>query len=143
MSMRALSTISLIVLMSCTSTEERLVADGVVPLTGPEVSALVSGNTLSTKGDGWTHDTFIDASGRLTGRAVWNGGSETADGVWEVTEDGLYCRDWENDWAGGGYGCSRVYPAGDGGHWFIYANGSRGEVTEIYVTVSEGNTQSL
>ncbi|MEL6266246.1 MAG: hypothetical protein AAFR52_11475 [Pseudomonadota bacterium] len=137
------SLVGVALLAGCQTTEEKLVEGGAQPLTADEVAALVVGNTLYTASDRWRHHSYYAPDGTAAGRTTWDGGEESASAVWEISEDGLWCRDWDNDWGGGEHGCQAVYPAGDGDYWFIYRRGSHGETKDFKVTVLEGNPEAL
>ncbi len=78
-------TLMLGILGACTSTEEALMDDGYVKLSGGDIAAVLTGNTLSDD-SGATY--FVSAS-EMT--ATYNG--ETDSGTWLVDGDN-YCRTW-------------------------------------------------
>jgi hypothetical protein len=77
-----------------------------------ELRETLMGHTLSRSGGPlwrrWDYAAVHRADGTITGRVSWSGGEEVADGVWEVTPEGLYCRTWKNDWGAGQRGCFQV-----------------------------------
>lgn len=129
-------------LTACKSTQERLTEQGVAPMSGEEIAAFLTGNTIRSTGDGWVWHGYYDPSGVLRGKSVWNGGSEEATATWEINDQGQSCSDWDNDWGGGGYGCYAWYRDGEVIRW-IHQSGSVGNRTEGVVTMIEGNPENL
>lgn len=69
-----------------------------------------SGGTMFQR---WAYLGLHHDDGTMTGRISWSDGHEEHTGVWDVTSDGLYCRTWSNQWAGGKRGCFRVSGNGE------------------------------
>jgi hypothetical protein len=84
-------------------------ADDGEHLVGKALETAFVGNTIEgTFPDGTYTVFFLDAHemhGRFAGK---DGSSNNDSGVWQATEDGLFCRKWRN-WAGGARSCTRVF----------------------------------
>lgn len=142
MSIIPLTLVATAALAGCQSTEEALAERGVPQMTGPEIVELIAGNTVRQEGDGWVWHGFYAKDGTVVGRTTFDGGIETGRGVWEVNERDLECTDWDNDWGGGGYGCSAYYRDGEVIH-YVHREGSRGNYPEGSFTVLAGNPENL
>ena len=83
-------------------------------LTGPEIQAYLKNSTLVHEGSQRIWYVYLREDGTLAGRSdVKDGGDvEYGHGTWEVTNDQI-CRQWSNDWAGGGRGCATVFQSGE------------------------------
>lgn len=113
-----------------------------VQLSADEIRKLFSGVTIRREGGGWVWYGYYAPDGSLRGRAEWTGGGQTGTGHWEISEDGLLCREWDNNWGGGGYGCSRIYRYGDQ-IIQVHARGSAGRFRKSRLTLLQGNPQGL
>ena len=129
-------------LFGCTSTAEQMAEKGIEPMTAAEIREAFTGNSAYIKGPDWEYTGYYNPDGTLIGRSWWQGGEETATATWEIKDDGLLCRDWDNDWGGGGYGCARMYRDGEN---IVYDNvsGSAGKYPSLTLTLSEGNAFNL
>ncbi|MEL6210604.1 MAG: hypothetical protein AAFR44_10575 [Pseudomonadota bacterium] len=85
-----------------------------VALSGTEVEIYLRNSTLSHKSEDLRWHVYVGADGSLTGLARARDGSQVqrARGRWEVSPEGLLCRQWEGDWGGGRSGCATVYQYG-------------------------------
>ena len=129
-------------LWGCASTAERMAKKGIEPLTADELRTTLPGNSVYERGDTWEYTGYLRSDGTLFGRSWWDGGEETATGKWEITDEGLYCRDWDNDWGGGGYGCLRMYRDGDK-IVYDWASGSKGKNPTGTMLPVKGNAFDL
>ena len=129
-------------LAGCASTSDEMAEKGIAPMTADQLEATFPGNTAYIKGSGWEWAGYYADDGTIRGRSWWSGGEETATASYEITDDGLICRDWDNNWGSGGYGCSRYYQDGDK---IVYdaVSGSKGKYPTGTLTVSEGNSYGL
>ena len=106
-------------------------------LNGAEISAFLRNSTLVHEGSQRTWYVYLRENGTLAGRGIHkdNDGVEDSHGTWEVANDQI-CRQWANDWAGGGRGCATVYQNGEE---FTFV----GEGGEIRRTRLPGNPKRL
>lgn len=141
---RPIAVAALVGLAACAATEAEMVEQGIEPLDAAAIERTFGGNTIRVDGDGWTHHSFMGADGAIRGTSTWRGGSESATGIREVSADGLWCRDRDNDRAGGGYGCAAAYPAeGEDDDVLFHRRGTKSSVTRFEATVLEGNPRDL
>lgn len=78
-----------------------------------ELSAALSGNSVYADASGQKFAAMHGAGGQLKGKA-WSGDDgQSGAGSWKVEKDGTYCRKWDNGWAGGQWGCFKVYREGN------------------------------
>lgn len=130
------------ILAGCASTSERMAEKGIEPMSADELKATFPGNTAYQKGDGWEWAGYYTTDGTIIGKSWWNGGEKRATATYEITDDGHICRDWDNEWGGGEYGCTLFYRDGDN---IVYdvVSGSKGKYPTGTITVSEGNSYGL
>ena len=119
-----------------------------MPMDAVEISQRLSDNSVYRSGwrglANWEYASHHSADGRMSARAWWFGGRDEAEGRWEVTSDGLYCRTWLNHWADGEKGCFRVFSsASDGTLIFDYVSGAAGDAKQYSYEVLAGNPYSL
>jgi len=131
-----------VLVFGCTSTSERMAEKGIEPMTAAEIRETISGNSLYLKGPYYEYAGYFKPDGTLIDRVWWNGGEETSTGIWEIKDEGLICRNWENDWGGGGYGCSHWYRDGEN-IVFDAVSGSKGKISTGTMTPSTGNAYEL
>ncbi|MEQ8586420.1 MAG: hypothetical protein RLO01_14000 [Thalassobaculaceae bacterium] len=74
----------------------------------------------------WRYTARHVRDGRMSAVVLAGQTREDATGAWRVTSDDLYCRTWDNDWAGGREGCFRVSRADDT-LVFDHVSGAAGE----------------
>ncbi len=99
-------------LAGCETAEQKLIAAGKTPMSGPEIQRLLASAT--TRG---THETWTDFTiqhlpgGRITinWNADANSGSDT--GIWRVKGD-KSCKKWDTIW-NGVERCWTIYKVGD------------------------------
>ena len=109
------------------------------PLTAEEVRALLMGNSLFADGSALKFAALHRADGTLKGKAWGSDDPRTGTGTWKVEPDGAYCRKWDNEWAGGEWGCFRVFRQGNAlimEH--ISGAGANGQMTLV-----QGNAHEL
>ena len=115
-------------------------------LSAPEIREALVDNSLYREGGNWfrrwEYAGLFRADGALSARVWWNGGEERATGVWEVTNDDLYCRTWHNNWGEGKRGCFRVSKAGEI-LVFDYESGSSGDADRYAYELLQGNPYDL
>lgn len=88
-------------------------AEETVALNAQEVRSALAGNSIYATGTDLKFAALHNADGTLKGKA-WTGEStDTGTGAWKIDEKGQYCRKWDNAWAGGEWGCFKVYRQGD------------------------------
>ncbi len=121
--------------------EQMLRDRGFTQLSGPEITAALTGNTARMEEPGWVWFGYYAASGVVTGRSVTDGGIKEGRGRWEVNGEGLLCRDWENDW-GGGYGCRAIYRK-DEMYAYAHRYGSAGAYPNHEFIILPGNPEGL
>ena len=106
-----------VTLASCGTSSKSDPDASAIPLGPAEIRGALVANTLYREGgdwwQSWEYAGFHRDDGTMIGRAWWPGGAETAVGTWEISQDGLYCRTWNNHWGDGAYGCFRVERSGD------------------------------
>ncbi len=120
------------------------------PLAAAEVRQTLLGHTLYRRGGDWWrtweyagfHRATNSQDGTMTGRVWWPEGEEIAAGVWEVTDAGLYCRTWQNNWGDGRRGCFRVSRDGDT-LVFDHVSGASGDAARYSYRLLPGNPQGL
>lgn len=78
-----------------------------------EVRALLTGNSVYAASAEVKFAALHAADGRLRGKAWAGDGTATGAGSWKIEADGRYCRKWDNGWAGGEWGCFRLYRQGN------------------------------
>ena len=129
-------------LVGCASTAEKMAEKGVEPMTAEELRTTITGNSFYQRGDGWEWAGYFKPDGTATGRAWGSWGEVVANGTWDITDDGLQCEDWENEWGGDGRGCSHWYQDGD---LIVYdhVSGSKGQEPTGTLKFSEGNAYNL
>lgn len=82
-------------------------------LSRAEVASLLTGNSMYAADGNFQFAALHQQDGALKGKS-WNGeATETGTGSWKVEPDGAYCRKWENAWAGGEWGCFKLFRRGD------------------------------
>lgn len=69
------------------------VPKGVEPLTADELRAMLPGNTVYVKGDGFEYFTFYEKDGAYRGKAWGNWGEDPFKGKWEIKDTGEVCYD--------------------------------------------------
>lgn len=122
-----------------------IVDRGVPPLTGAEIAAYFKNSTLVHRGETRLWEVYLDEDGAMRGRSTvlkQEGGRETAFGSWEATDDGLFCRQWSNDWAGGERHCAEVFQRGND-YLFVERGGSPDGELETKRTRRAGNPENL
>ncbi|MEL6769043.1 MAG: hypothetical protein AAFP17_17830 [Pseudomonadota bacterium] len=84
-------------------------------LSGTEIEIYLRDSTLSHRSEDLRWHVYVGADGSLTGLARARDGSQVqrARGRWEVSPEGLLCRQWEGDWGGGLSGCATVFQYGN------------------------------
>ena len=107
------SVLSVAILLSgCQSGSARAPDEAQQALPVSELHTTLVENALSRSGgpmwSRWEYAEVHRRDGTMTGRVSWPGGTEVAEGVWEISADGLYCRTWANHWAEGSRGCFRT-----------------------------------
>ncbi|MEX0759221.1 MAG: hypothetical protein WD100_06550 [Tistlia sp.] len=108
-----LGTIVGLALAACASKAEQMAEAGKEPLGSQAALRFIADTTeRGTADNGSDYVIYWDPSGEMRGLATWSGGSETDRGRWSVSEDGLFCRQWQ-EWRDGGEGCWRLYDAGE------------------------------
>ena len=99
-------------------------------LAADELRATLTATPLTRCGrvllGGWRYTGVHNSDGTMTGRVLAGRTREDVVGTWQVTGDGLYCRTWSNNWAGGREGCFRVTRSGED-LTFDHVSGSAGE----------------
>ena len=84
------------------------------------------------------------ADGTMSARSWWFGGDQRTTGTWYVSDDGLYCRTWDNLWAEGKEGCFTVAQAAeDGSLIFDHVRGLPGSDKRYVYQVLLGNPHKL
>jgi hypothetical protein len=82
-------------------------------LSAEEVTSMLTGNSVYAGDGNFQFAALHEADGALKGKS-WNGEvTETGTGNWKVEASGAYCRKWENSWAGGEWGCFKVFRHGN------------------------------
>ena len=119
-----------------------------LPLSGEEVKSRLAGNSVYRKGmrglARWQYASHHSADGALSAKTWWLGGADVAQGHWEVSEDGTYCRRWFNHWANGEEGCFRVFASSTNGSLiFDHVSGNAGDSKRYDYQVLVGNPYSL
>ena len=78
-------------------------------LNAAQIRALFAGNTLSGENElGYDVQVYMDPSGKMSGQS---NNRYTDVGTWYVTDDGRYCRKW-NNWRDGAEDCFTIRQAG-------------------------------
>ena len=106
-----------VMLAGCKTTEQAFLEKGLNPLTGEEIRALVTGNTLSGEHMGGAYAIYFPGDGKMEGKVWWDEGTDSDHGTWEVTADNQYCRQWQVKWGNLERKCVRFYREGDKIHW--------------------------
>lgn len=81
------------------------IAEGWVPLDAPALTSVLHDHThwgTGTGGNQWA--VYYRADGTMSGKSD----EHTDAGVYRVTEDGIYCRTW-NNWGDAREGCVRMF----------------------------------
>ena len=116
------------------------------PVVASQAQTALVGNTLYRRGggwfDSWQYAGLHAADGTMTGRVWWSDGAEAAQGTWELTGDGVYCRTWQNDWGSGQRGCFALSRDGDI-LVFDHVSGSRGDADRYVYRLLPGNPHGL
>ncbi len=104
--------------------------DGRVALRKEEVRQAFVGNTMDHEKAYvyWTQD------GRIMGKSKRG---PTDEGTYRITDDGLYCRKW-NNWRGGAESCAKVKRMGD-----TFATVATNESVRSTYTIIPGNTEGM
>ncbi|MEM7671342.1 MAG: hypothetical protein AAF317_19830, partial [Pseudomonadota bacterium] len=111
--------------------------------TAAETTELMTDSTFRIDGDGWIWHGFFADDGTMRGKTVWDDGDKSGAGTWEVSADGMFCRDWDNDWGGGEYGCAALYREDDK-ITYVHRSGSAGSNPDGEMTmVGSGNVKNL
>ncbi len=135
-----------LIVAGCRTTPTAEDESAFTPLSGSEVRETLGGNSLYREGGdllrSWEYVGLLREDGTLSARVWWSGGEEFADGVWEVTEDDLYCRTWNNNWGDGERGCFRVSKA-EQTLAFDHVSGSRGDADRYTYRFLPGNPYGL
>jgi hypothetical protein len=123
------------ILASCAGNEPR---SGV--LSAEQIRETVTGNALTRCGTRllgqWRYTARHGRDRSLEAVVLAGARREDAAGVWRVTEDGLYCRTWNNDWAGGREGCFSVTRNGDA-LTIDHVSGAAGEAASYTYSLGE------
>lgn len=122
-----------------------IVARGTDPLTAAEIRIYLRDSTLTHTGETRDWHVYLAPEGALFGLGVnrEDRSEVRATGRWTVVEDGLLCREWDNDWGGGIAGCARVYRYGED-YVFVARSAAEGEEPrEIRRTRRAGNTRNF
>ncbi|MDP2620971.1 MAG: hypothetical protein Q8P46_12490 [Hyphomicrobiales bacterium] len=108
-------------------------------LSAAEVTSLLTGNSMYAGDGNFQFAALHQTDGALKGK-TWNGETtETGTGNWRVEPNGAYCRKWENSWAGGEWGCFKVFRHGNALTMErVSGNGANGEMTLV-----DGNAYDL
>lgn len=86
-------------------------AKGVATLSAAETRAFLGGSTLVHEAENRRWVVYLRTDGTMAGVARPIGARDilqSANGVWEVTEDGTFCREWTGPWVEGDSGCATV-----------------------------------
>jgi hypothetical protein len=103
------------------------------PLTLAEIRSLFPGNTATSESGGWHVYHALD--GKLLIR-MFSG--QTDEGTWEITDDGLFCRQW-NNFGGGKKACFIYFKKGDEyEYWYADGSAMRGKFK-----IRPGNPENL
>jgi hypothetical protein len=127
-------------------TDADIVEREIPPLTAAEIEIYLRNSTLQHAGEARSWSVYLDPTGVMHGLSVEKEadargrGQERARGTWEVLPEGLFCRRWQNDWAGGDLGCAQVYKRGDSD---LFVSEVAGERREIRRTRRPGNPLGL
>ncbi|WP_285671267.1 hypothetical protein [Paralimibaculum aggregatum] len=85
-------------------------------LTAAEVRLYLRDSTLIHRTDDETWSIYVSEDGSLRGIVETNAAesaSTQASGSWEVTEDGLFCRQWSGRWDPDDTGCASITRTGE------------------------------
>lgn len=100
------------------------------PLNAEQIRAAVTGSPLTRCGrvllGQWRYTGRHSGDGSMTALVLAGETRDEATGTWRATDDGLYCRAWNNNWAQGREGCFRVTRSGDK-LTFDHVSGAPGE----------------
>ena len=84
------------------------------------------------------------ADGTVSAKSWSFGGETKTTGQWYISDDGLYCRTWDNFWAEGKEGCFSVMKSpNDGRLIFNHVRGLPGSDRRYVYQVLAGNPHSL
>jgi len=87
--------ISSLLLTGCVSVKKKFLdnvkAQGIKPLTAPEISKLVSGATMKSSSGAGEYRGYYSADGEIEVDMYWQRGETNGRGKWKTTEDGLFC----------------------------------------------------
>lgn len=85
-----------------------------------------------------------NADGTMSAKSWWYGGDQKTTGQWYISDDGLYCRTWDNYWAEGQEGCFVVAQSiSDGRLIFDHVRGLPGSNRRYVYQVLAGNPHRL
>jgi len=108
--------------------------------TKDQLLAAYNDNTLYLETFSYEFASYYDADGTARGRG-WNLiGEERGSATWHVTDAGLFCVQWHNDWAGGNENCYTVQLSGKESI-FTHVSGEGGK-SRTFVILA-GNPYSL
>jgi hypothetical protein len=83
----------------------------------------------------WEYTNAHQPDGTMTGTIRWSKGSEVTRGTWDISDEGLHCRQWDNQWGDGEIGCFRVRRNGQS-LVFTHVSGSSGEAEQYTYQLS-------
>lgn len=113
---------------------------GPTVLSAPEIRQTVTGNALTRCGSQllgqWRYTGRHMRDGTMEAVVLAGARREDAAGIWRVTDEGLYCRTWNNAWAQGQEGCFRVIRSGQS-LIFDHVSGAAGEATRYTYRLGE------
>ncbi len=110
-------------------------------MTMDEIKALHADKTVNgvnEKGSKWV--VYYDPSGKVRGRANWSGGSETDTGIWEATQDDMFCIKFEK-WQDANRRCWQVYMVDGKLNYIGKVGDAKSEVDKD--TWRQGNPENL
>ena len=95
-------------------TDADVVERSAPPLTAAEIRLFLRETTLTHQGETRRWHVYLREDGTMSGLAVGleDETRERSNGTWRVTDEGLFCRQWESDWGGGRSGCAEVFRFG-------------------------------
>jgi hypothetical protein len=82
-------------------------------LSAGDLQQVLAGNSVYLGGAEQKFAAHHASDGSLKGKAWTGDGTQSGAGAWKINEDGTYCRKWDNGWAGGQWGCFKVYRKGN------------------------------
>ncbi len=85
-------------------------AQGVKPLTGPEIQKLFSNAKENSKNPKYEYEGFYSDDGKTKARVWGSWGEEADEGEWKVDSDGHLCVKYLDAWSNSGERCYTVYP---------------------------------